>query len=190
MDYTAFDDRALIRLIAGGREEALGELYDRYHRLVFSLALNIVGDPATAEEIVLDVFARIWQKAGTYRSDQAKVGTWLTSITRYRAIDLLRQQGARPERLSTSWADLPLSAHPRVNGPEPAVERALERERMRAAINDLPVEQRQVLALAYFRGLTQSEIAEATGQPLGTVKTRVRLAMLKLRQTLQDLAPD
>jgi RNA polymerase sigma-70 factor, ECF subfamily len=190
VDYTALDDKALIRLIIGGREGALSELYDRYHRLVFSLALNIVHDPATAEEIVLDVFTRIWEKADTYRSEHALVSTWLTSITRYRAIDLLRRQRARPEKESTRWADLPLSAHPQVDGPEPAVERALQRQRMRAALNDLPVEQRQVLALAYFQGLTQSEIAETTDQPLGTVKTRVRLAMLKLRKALQDLAPD
>jgi RNA polymerase sigma-70 factor (ECF subfamily) len=190
VDYTTFDDQALIRLITGGREEALSELYDRYNRLVFSLALNVVRDAATAEEIVLDVFTRIWEKAGTYRSDQAKVSTWLTSITRYRAIDVLRRQGARPEKDSVSWTDLPLSAHPHVAGPEPAAELAFRRERMRTAIADLPEEQRNALALAYFQGYTQREIAEATDQPLGTVKTRIRLAMQKLREALQDLAPD
>jgi len=190
VDYSAFDDQALIRLITGGREEALSELYDRYSRLVFSLALNVVRDAAIAEEIVLDVFTRIWERAGTYRSDRAKVSTWLTSITRYRAIDVLRHQRARPEKDSISWTDLPLSAHPHAPGPEPAAELALRRDRMRAAITDLPDEQRETLALAYFQGYTQREIAEMTGQPLGTVKTRIRLAMQKLREALGDLAPD
>lgn len=190
MDFTAFDDETLIRLVTGKREEALSELYDRYNRLVFSLALNVVRDPATAEEIVLDVFTRIWDKAATYRVDAAQVSTWLTSITRYRAIDVLRRQGARPERESTSWNNLPLSAHPQVDGPEPAAELVLRRKRLQIAIRDLPAEQRQVLALAYFEGHTQREIAEATGQPLGTVKTRIRLAMKKLRETLQDFAPE
>jgi RNA polymerase sigma-70 factor (ECF subfamily) len=190
VDYTAFDDQALVRLITSGRDEALSELYDRYNRLVFSLALNVVRDAAIAEEIVLDVFTRIWEKAGTYRPEQAKVSTWLTSITRYRAIDVLRHQGARPERDSISWTDLPLSAHPHSPGPEPAAELALRRDRMRTAIGDLPDEQRKTLALAYFQGYTQREIAELTGQPLGTVKTRIRLAMQKLREALEDLAPD
>jgi RNA polymerase sigma-70 factor (ECF subfamily) len=190
VDYPTLDDQALIRLIQGGREEALSELYDRYNRLVFSLALNVVRDSGTAEEIVLDVFTRIWEKANTYRADRAKVGTWLTSITRYRAIDVLRRQGARPEQHSTPWDDLPLSAHPRTDGPERAAEFALRRDQVRGAIIQLPDEQREVLALAYYGGYTQREIADATGQPLGTVKTRVRLAMQKLRDALQDLAPD
>ena len=117
MDYTILDDEGLIRLVVNRREGALGELYDRYSRLVFSLAQHIVHDSATAEEVVLDVFMRIWDKADTYQPEQAKVSTWLTSITRYRAIDVLRRQGARPERDSVSWMDLPLSAHPYVEGP-------------------------------------------------------------------------
>jgi len=185
VDYSKFDDEALIRLIVRDRPEALSELYDRYHRLVFSLAFNAVGDRSTAEEITLDVFTHVWQKAATYRAERAKVSTWLTSIARHRSIDVLRHQRARPEQRSVGWADLTPGQVPQVNGPEGAAELAIRRQRVRAAIAELPEEQRQVLALAYFQGYTHREIAQILDQPLGTVKTRIRLAMEKLRQTLR-----
>lgn len=186
MDYSGQDDQTLIRLIVRADPDALSELYDRYNRLVFSLALGSVGDHGTAEEITLDVFTRVWRQARTYREEQGKVSTWLTSITRHRAIDELRRRGARAEQHSVEWADLPPAVMPRTNGPEPATELAMQRQRVRAAISELPKAQRQVLALAFFSGYTHREIAEALDQPLGTVKTRIRLAMQKLRQTLQE----
>ena len=186
MDYSTLDDEILLRLIVQARAEALSELYDRYGRLVFSLALNSVGNPATAEEITQDVFLRVWQRARQYRADRAKVSTWLTSITRHRAIDQLRRRGSRPEQHSLVWAELAPGAEPSVDGPEQATALAMERERVRAAIDRLSEEQRQVLALAYFQGLTQSQIAEALVLPLGTVKTRIRLGMQKLREMLQE----
>lgn len=186
MDYTALDDNTLIRLIVRTDADALGELYDRYNRLVFSLALTTVGDHATAEEITLDVFTRVWERARTYRAEQAKVSTWLTSITRYRAIDELRRRRARPEQHSVDWATVSPDAMPSVNGPEGATERALQRQQVHAAVAQLPQEQQQVLALAYFKGYTHREIAEALDQPLGTVKTRIRSAMQKLREMLQE----
>jgi RNA polymerase sigma-70 factor (ECF subfamily) len=185
MDYTGLDDQTLIGLIIHARAEALSELYDRYSRMVFSLALHSVGDTATAEEITQDVFLRVWQRARQYRADRAKVSTWLTSITRHRAIDQLRRRGSRPEQYSVAWAEITPGSEPAANGPEGAVSLNMERERVRAAIAQLPHEQQQVLALAYFQGLSQSQIAEATGQPLGTVKTRIRLGMQKLRELLQ-----
>ena len=187
MDYTALDDQTLVALIVQARAGALSELYDRYGRLVYSLALHSVGDSATAEEITQDVFLRVWQRARQYRADRAKVSTWLTSITRHRAIDQLRRRGSRPEQHSVAWAEIAPGSEPAANGPEAAVSLAIERERVRRAIAALPEEQQQVLALAYFQGLSQSQIAEATGQPLGTVKTRVRLGMQKLREVLQDV---
>ena len=186
MDYTALDDQTLVALIIQARAEALSELYDRYGRLVYSLALHTVGDRATAEEVTQDVFLRVWQRARQYRADRAKVSTWLTSITRHRAIDQLRRRGSRPEQHSVGWAQIPPEWEPAVNGPESAVSLGMERERVRAAIASLPQEQQQVLALAYFQGLSQSQIAEATGLPLGTVKTRIRLGMQKLRERLLD----
>jgi len=186
LDYSTLDDETLIRLIVQARAEALSALYDRYSRLVFSLALNSVGDPATAEEITQDVFLRVWQRARQYHADRAKVSTWLTSITRHRAIDQLRRRGSRSEQHSVDWAELTPGAEPSVNGPEQAAVLTLERERVHAAIAQLSEEQKQALALAYFQGLTQSQIAEALVLPLGTVKTRVRLGMQKLRDLLQE----
>jgi RNA polymerase sigma-70 factor (ECF subfamily) len=186
VDYSTLDDETLIRLIANTRAEALSELYDRYSRLVFSLALNSVGDQAAAEEVTQDVFVRVWQRASQYRADRGKVSTWLTGITRYRAIDQLRRRGSRPEQHSVAWAEVSAAAMPAVNGPEEATQLAMQRERVRAALAQLPEEQTQVLALAYFQGYSQSQIAESLALPLGTVKTRVRLAMQKLREMLQD----
>jgi len=184
MDDARQNDEALIQLVTHEQAEALGALYDRYGRLVYSLALHLLGDPSTAEEVVQDTFLRVWQKADTYRADQGKVSTWLSRIARNRAIDVLRQQGIRPEKHSVTWANVPVSATPHVDGPEEEVALALEQQRVRAAVSHLPEEQQQVLGLAYFRGLTQSQIAAQTKLPLGTVKTRIRLAMGKLRQVL------
>jgi RNA polymerase sigma-70 factor (ECF subfamily) len=164
----------------------LDALYDRYNRLVFSVALNAVGDRATAEEITLDVFTRVWEKAATYQAERAQVNTWLTSIARHRAIDVLRRWRVRPEQHSVEWAEVSAADTPNVSGPEAAVERRLQRASVRRALAALPEEQRQAIALAYFQGLSHSEIAEAVNAPLGTVKTRVRLGMQKLRQMLAD----
>ena len=103
MDYKKFDDQSLIRLIARTQENALSELYDRYSRLVYSMALNVVNDPGVAEEITQDVFIRIWDHADTYQSEKAKVVTWIASMTRYRSIDMIRRQKVRPEGYNVSW---------------------------------------------------------------------------------------
>jgi len=186
VDYASLDDQVLMALIAHAQADALSALYDRYGRLVFSLALRIVGDHAAAEEITQDVFLRVWEKAGTYRSEQGSVSTWLTSIARHRAIDVLRRQRSRPERQEVDWALVSPEALPSINGPEVATEATFRRQQVQAALARLPDEQRQVLALAYFRGYTHRQIAEALDQPLGTVKTRIRLAMQKLRRMLQE----
>lgn len=186
MDYSKLDDATLIRLIEREHTEALSVLYDRYSRLVFSLALHLLGDQATAEEVTLDVFTRVWEKAGMYRADKAKVSTWLASIARYHSIDILRRQGSRPEQNSVAWTEVTTDTLLSADGPEEATELTMQRQRVRVAMGELPSDQQQVLALAYFNGLTHREIAEKLGEPLGTVKTRIRLAMQKLRQSLQD----
>jgi RNA polymerase sigma-70 factor, ECF subfamily len=185
-DYASYDDERLIRLIAQSREEALTQLYDRYHRLVFSLALAIVNDRATAEEITLDVFMRVWQKAGTYRADQAKVSTWLTHIARHHAIDILRRRSVRLDQYAVHWEDITFEAQSIEQDPQESAEVSLRRQRVHAALAQLPADQRQALFLAYFSGLTHSEIAEALNQPLGTIKTRLRLAVQKLRTYLSN----
>lgn len=186
MNYSSLNDKTLILLITRKQPDALSELYHRYNRLVFSLAMNSVGDRPLAEEITLDVFTRVWEKAETYRPGQSKVVTWLTSITRYRAIDVLRRRGSRPEQHSISWARVSPQPAPSKNNPEKATELSILQQRVRAAVAQLPVEQREALALAFFKGYTHRQIAELLDQPLGTIKTRIRLAMQKLRRSLQD----
>jgi RNA polymerase sigma-70 factor (ECF subfamily) len=186
VDYSKLDDATLITLIEREHTQALSELYDRYSRLVFSLALHLLGDRATAEEVTLDVFTRVWEKAGMYRADKAKVSTWLASIARYHSIDILRRKGSRPEQYSVAWTEVASDAVLSADGPEEVTELALHQQRVRAAVAELPADQQQVLALAFFNGLTHREIAEKLGEPLGTVKTRIRLAMQKLRQALQE----
>jgi RNA polymerase sigma-70 factor (ECF subfamily) len=187
LDYSTLDDKTLIALIEQAQPHALDELYGRYSRLVYSLALKIVPEPATAEEITLDVFTRVWQKAGTYRAEQAGVNTWLVSMARHRAIDWLRRQNVRFDQNSLSWTDVHAESisHSK-NNPEYATELALRQERVRAAIAQLPPDQQEALALAYFQGQSHREIAQTLDQPLGTIKTRIRLAMQKLRDLLPD----
>lgn len=187
-DHQSQDDEGLMRLIAKGRQEALSELYDRHARLAFSLALHTTGDPASAEEITQDVFVRAWERAGQYRPDQGTVRTWLASIARHRAIDHLRRLGARAEGQSVSWDEIEDGPGMEMSSgsTQPEAELSMMRAEVRAAVAQLPEEQKQALALAYFRGHTQEEIATALGVPLGTVKTRIRLAMDKLRTALRD----
>jgi RNA polymerase sigma-70 factor, ECF subfamily len=187
VNFTNFDDENLMRLINGREEGALSELYDRYGRLVYSIGLNALGDPATAEEITQDVFLRVWDRAETYQAEQGKVVTWLARIARNRAIDLIRRRNVRPEANSVTWDDLPLSNQASENNTEQVVELNQQQERVRWAIAQLPTEQKQALALAYFQGLSHQEIADRLDQPLGTVKTRVRLAMQKLKILLTEI---
>jgi RNA polymerase sigma-70 factor (ECF subfamily) len=186
VNFSALDDEALISLIVRLNPDALNELYDRYSRLVLNLALKMVGDLGTAEEITLDVFTRIWEKASTYRPGQSKVTSWLAGITRNRSIDVLRQQRSRPQQHNLSWAEASSGNQLIVNGIQERVELSMQRERVRLAVAQLPPNQQEALALAYFKGYSHREIAQVLDQPLGTVKTRIRLAMQKLRGILHD----
>lgn len=186
MDYKKLDDSTLLRMIAQAQENALGELYDRYSRLVFSMALNSTGDASLAEEITQDVYLRIWNKAETYDPQQGKVTTWIASITRYRAIDVLRRLSVRPEGNRTTWAEDEGFDLPDPVDIEEEVEISQRKQYVRQAISALPADQRIALSLAFFQGYSHSEIAEILNEPLGTVKTRIRLAMQKLRQLLQE----
>ena len=198
MNLSAVDDAALMEMIAGAhpeagvvQSEALGVLYDRYGRLVFTVAVHVVGDRETAEEITQDVFVRVWEGAAAYRAELAKVSTWMIGIARHRAIDELRRRGARPEKLRADWPEDLGAEHleglPVLDGPEEEVESSLERRVVRRAVWALPREQRMALNLAYFKGLSHHQMAELLGQPLGTVKSRVRLAMQKLREALSQV---
>lgn len=186
MNYSKLDDEVLIRLIEADNGDSMGELYDRYSRLVFSLARNIVGDTGTAEEITLDVFTLIWEKAGTYNPEKAKVRTWMTTITRNRSIDELRRRGSRPERIVVDLFQDPSSQLLVDNSLEDDAQASLNRERVREAVSQLPDDQKEALQLAYFKGYTHRQIADLLDQPLGTIKTRIRLAMGKLRNILLE----
>jgi RNA polymerase sigma-70 factor (ECF subfamily) len=150
------------------------------------LAVYILGDPQAAEEVTQDVFLRIWENAGSYRMERAQVSTWLTSIARHRAIDILRRRGVRPEGHSVTWDDLNLADVPKLDGrnPEETADQILLRERVQQAIHTLPIEQQTALKMAFFYGYSHSQIAEQLGEPLGTIKTRIRMAIQKLHGIL------
>ena len=185
VDPTNPTDEELLTRIHREDHQALGVLYDRYARLVYSIGIHVLQDEGQAEEMTQDVFVSIWRRAGSYQSNRAKVSTWIGSVAHHRAIDIVRRRQRDAQLLAQLAADFlrsPLS----VDGLEVYAERSMERAQVRAALGDLPNEQREVLLLAYFRGLTHTEIAEALDQPLGTVKTRIRLGMQKLKDRLGE----
>jgi RNA polymerase sigma-70 factor (ECF subfamily) len=186
VDLATLDDQTLLQKIETGEEEALAALYDRYGGLVFSVALRIVQDGQSAEEITLDTFKRAWSASHTYLPERGNVRNWLAGVARNRAIDYLRQERARPETVNLSWVESENKSNTAVRTPESAVRLRLEQERVRQALAQLPQEQQEALALAYFGGFSQSEIAGHLQQPLGTVKTRIRLAMQKMKYLLHD----
>jgi len=186
MKFDKFDDATLIRLIAKAETGALEELYDRYNRLVFSVALAIVTDRSIAEEVTLDVFVRVWKGAATYHAERARVSTWLAAITRHHAIDILRGQRSRLDQSSLYLNELPWQKESEIPGPQEDAENDLQRARIRQAVAQLPADQRDALMLAYFKGYSHRQIAELLEEPLGTVKTRIRLAMQKLRELLAE----
>ncbi len=190
MNLSTLPDARIIELIANEQTDALGELYDRYSRLVYTVAIHVVWDAETAEEITQDVFMRIWEGARSYRHNLAKVSSWIISIARHRSIDELRRRGGRAENFQVDWPEDTgqefLNGLPAFDGPEEEVETGMQSLGIRRAIHSLPREQRVVLGLAFFQGYSHSQIAEYLGEPLGTVKSRVRLAMLKLRDVLVE----
>jgi RNA polymerase sigma-70 factor (ECF subfamily) len=172
------EDAALIRRMVEADETALGALYDRWARSLYSLVLHLLRDPDEAEDVVEETFWQAWRKADSYEPSRGAVSTWLLTIGRRKALDRLRARKRNREDTVegvSTFADIPSGA------PDQSSEL---RENVRAALRTLPDEQREVLELGYFTGLSQAEIAELTGQPLGTVKTRMRLAMHKLRGPL------
>jgi len=187
-DHAALTDAELVHRIAGGDQRALGALYDRQVTLVHSLALRLLADADDAEDVVEETFWQVWRYASRYDASRGSVTTWLCSIARSRALDLLRAARRRPERIATSIdsADDTALASPNTS-PLDGAQQNEQRALVRSALAELPPEQRESIELAYFAGLSQSEIAERTGQPLGTIKTRIRLAMMKLRARLSSL---
>lgn len=183
--YAEAVDDSLMERMALGDGRALELLYDRYHVLVYSVALRVVRDEMLAEDVVQEVFVRLWRRPQSYDPARGRFLSWLMSVTRNRAIDEVRRvtRRLRIEERRQDAAEQVRSTD-RLDAPELAAAIGDERREVRAALATLPEAQRRVLELAYFGGLTQSEIAALTDTPLGTVKTRTRLAMDRLRQRL------
>jgi len=178
------DDLELVRLIQNSDLQAFSEFYERYVNLIYSIAYSILGSRPLAEDVTQDVFLKIWQKIESYQPQRAQVNTWLSSIARNRSIDVLRKQ--KKINRQVGWTDAAEYLPADRANPEESAERSLTKSRVRQALMQLPEEQRSALALAYFRNMTHKEIAEEIGEPLGTIKTRVRLGMQKLRGLLID----
>lgn len=175
------DDEMLLELISSHDESALSSLYERYARLLYSIALRITDDRAAAEEVLQDVFHSVWHRATTFRPAAGSVSAWLSGIARNRAIDEVRSRWHRARE-----REIPLDYLPDLSG---AMERGLEhftvlRADLWHALSSLPSLQRQAIEMAYFGGLSSSEIAAHLNEPIGTIKGRLRLGMEKLRHTL------
>lgn len=176
--------------LAAGEIHALEQLYDRYSALVFSVSLRVLADRQLAEDVTQEVFLRLWRRPESYNPDRGRLLSWLMSVTRNRAIDERRRLSRRTR--TEEQGDEPTAELREIDGrddPQLAAAAADIRRVVRIAMDELPPAQRRVIELAYFAGLTQTEIAERTGVPLGTVKTRVRLAMRKLREALDAYGP-
>jgi RNA polymerase sigma-70 factor (ECF subfamily) len=185
-------DLDLVAAMARGEERAASELYDRHAAVVYGLALRMVGEAADAEEVVLDAFSQAWRDAARYDTSRGSVTGWLTTIVRTRALDLIRARGRRARMTDDIALDTEAPAGMSEGFPEPD-QRVVDGERasaVTAALRTLPDAQRHAIELAFFEGLTHHETAERLREPLGTVKTRIRLGMLKLRDMLGTIAPE
>jgi RNA polymerase sigma-70 factor (ECF subfamily) len=173
-------DEALVLLAARSEESALAELYDRYGRTAYGLALRILRDPALAEDAVQEAFLAVWRTASRFVPEKAKASTWILTLAHRRAVDIVRREQRR-------------RAEPLDHAPEPTVEGVdedaflrLQRERVQTTLRQLPDAQREALELAYYGGLSQSELAERLGQPLGTIKSRMFTGLSRMRELMEE----
>jgi RNA polymerase sigma factor (sigma-70 family) len=178
-DLTQISDEELVSLVAGSDDQALAELYDRFGRVAYGLALRILRDEALAQDAVQDAFLGVWRSADRYLPERAKVSTWILTLVHRRAVDLVRREDRRRgEPLDDAPEPIALST---VEGEATL---GFQRRVVQEALKGLPAEQREALELAYYGGLTQSELAERLGQPLGTIKSRMFMGLARLRDLL------
>jgi len=175
----------LLRRIAAQDRQALGELYDQFAGVLYSVAWRILGDPHEAEEVIQDVFVQIWDKAAAFNAALGAPLTWALSITRNRSIDRVRARQRRSRVLVEMTEGGSAGPEAEVQWSEPSLLDGDQTRMVRTAVGNLPAEQRQAIEMAFFGGLTHLEIASALNEPLGTIKARIRRGMLKLRDSLQ-----
>ncbi len=167
-------DLATVTAMRSGDQSALAELYDRYSPVVYAVALRVLGDTAGAEDVLQEVFLQLWRNPAAFDAARGNMGAWLTVISRNRAIDALRRR--KPE---TDIEDVVVSVVPDMAGD---ADRAQAAQKVRGLLGSMPTAQRSALEMAYFEGLSHTEIAEKTGEPLGTIKTRIRTGLMALRK--------
>ena len=185
-------DTQLAEALVGGDTEALGEIYDRFHRAVFAVAFRVTTDRTHAEDVVQEVFVALWKRPEAYNPTRASLGTWLMSTAHHKAVDLVRREESLRRRRDLVAVEVEQELREE-HLAEPVEDQATERwqaQRVRRALSDLPEAQRQAMVLAYFGGYTQREVAAVMGVPLGTVKTRMLAAMRKLRDVLAPMGVD
>jgi RNA polymerase sigma-70 factor (ECF subfamily) len=179
-------DRQLVYAIAAGSDEALGQLYDRFASTAYGIARRILGQADQSEEVVQDVFTQVWREAARYDKTRATVAGWIVMLARARSIDRLRARSSRPDQWAgADPASVPQAVSPGAS-PEAATMSAEDASLVRGALTNLPAQQRMIVDLAYYEGLSHSEIAAKTGMPLGTVKTRMRSALTAMREVLSS----
>jgi len=179
------EDAEALRAVARGEEPAFAKVYDRYSPILLGLLLRILRSRPEAEDVLQEVFLQVWQQARSFDPARGRAFTWLVTLARSRAIDRLRAVDSRERAARASAEEAPPAAEAQVWADDEA-ERSERAEAVRGALAELPEEQRQVLLLAYLEGMTQSEIAAAKGQPLGTVKTRTRTGLRRLSEALRE----
>jgi RNA polymerase sigma-70 factor, ECF subfamily len=174
---SAEDDRMLLERVQARDQGAMAEIFDSYSRMAYSVALRVLKDPAQAEDVMQDVFFQVWQNPRAFAPERGSLGAWLAVVVRNRSIDAMRRR-----RPSDPVEDVVLASSTDVAG---EVEHTTMIERVRGVLKNLPPEQRESMELAFFDGMTHAEIAERKREPLGTVKTRIRMALITLRKAFQ-----
>jgi RNA polymerase sigma-70 factor, ECF subfamily len=183
MNLSTKTDTEVFHALKTGNSSALGILYDRYGGIVYRLALKILADPPASEDLTQEVFLALWQKKN-YDPQRGSINSFLMTMTRSRAIDRIRSQGAK-QRSAERWGQN-LEASPGAPSPLELASISERAQRVREAMQNLPERQRQVLEMAYYSGMSQSEIAQTLNTPLGTVKTQARQGLIKLKKLLKD----
>jgi RNA polymerase sigma factor (sigma-70 family) len=179
-DLAHLSDEALVALVSRSDESALAELYDRIGGTAYGLAYRVLRDEALAEDAVQDAFLGLWRSAGSFVPERAKASTWILTLVHRRAVDVVRrEQRRRTEPLEAA-------PEPAEGSAEEAAWLRLDRERVQAALAQLPDQQREAIELAYYGGYTQSELADRLGQPVGTIKSRMFAGLARLRELLDD----